>query len=185
MMIQSFTLKAKTYKIIITTGRLAQIKGWKDLIDSFRIAKIEVPNLTLFFVGDGEDKDSILHYASTEIKNNEIILFGRKNHKEISKLLNAADLFIMTSYVEGWPTSMVEALACGKNIVSSNIGGSYDMIINEENGVIVEQRSPKKFSEAILKALKLPNPNKHSLKIARKYSSSTLNKDFKTVLNGF
>ena len=171
-------------KIIITTGRLAEIKGWKDLIDSFRIARLKEPKLVLFFIGEGEDRERIESYASDEIQKRVIILLGRKSHSEISKYLNASDLFVMTSYVEGWPTSMVEALACGKNIVTSNIGGANDMVKEGKNGFIIKDRSPYNFSNAILKALDLPNPNSLSLDLSSKYSSCNLDSDFKKIING-
>ena len=90
----------------------------------------------------------------------------------------------MTSYVEGWPTSMVEALACGKNIVTSNIGGANDMVKEGKNGFIIKDRSPDNFSSAILKALDLPNPNFLSLDLSGKYSSFNLDSDFKKIING-
>ena len=170
-------------KIIVTTGRLSYIKGWKDIIDSYRIAKIREPNLKLIFVGDGEDKIKIQNYAPKEIGLEEIILTGRKSHKEICNILNASDLFIMMSLVEGWPTSMVEALACGKNIVSTNIGGSSEMIINNVNGIIVKDRDCKNFANAIIKALNFINPNPKSLEKAKKYKSSNLQSEFNRLLN--
>ncbi|MCK0178776.1 glycosyltransferase family 4 protein [Flavobacteriaceae bacterium S0862] len=169
-------------KIIVTTGRLSYIKGWKDMIDSFRIAKTQESTLKLIFVGDGEDKNKIINYAAEEISKKEIILFGRRSQEEICTILNAADLFIMFSFVEGWPTSMVEALACGKNIVSSKIGGSMEMISNKENGIIVHERDCNKFAEAIIEVLNYDNPNPKSLEIAKKYSAYNLDYDLKKLL---
>lgn len=169
-------------KIIVTTGRLSYIKGWKDLIDSFRIAKSLNKKLRLIFVGDGEDKKKIINYAPKEISENEIVLLGRKTHEQIASILNEADLFVMLSFSEGWPTSMVEALACGKNIVSTRIGGATEMISQRINGIIVNERNSLKFSEAIIEALNYNNPNPRSLEIAKKFSASTLDIDFKNLL---
>lgn len=172
-------------KLIITTGRLSYIKGWRDLIDAFRILIMENNNVILIFVGEGEDKQEMLNYAHKEIKSNQIILMGRKNHAEICLLLNAADLFVMTSFVEGWPTSMVEAIACGKNVVSTNIGGATEMIKNYQNGIIVKERSSENIAIAIKKALNFENPNPISIKISKKYASINLNDDFKKIINDF
>ena len=87
----------------------------------------------------------------------------------------------MTSIIEGWPTSMVEALACGKNIVSSNISGAYDMIIPNINGLIVKERSAVNFSKAINTVLEYTNPSEKSIELSKKYATSFLNSEFKKI----
>jgi len=173
---------SKQAHIIITTGRLTYIKGWKVLIDSYRIVKSQLSDAILIFVGDGEDRNEIEKYCSQEIKDNEIILMGRKSHLEIASLLNASDVFVMTSLVEGWPTSMVEALACGKNIVSSNISGAKEMIVPNGNGKIITERKAINFANAILEVLNFPNPNPVSVELSKSYSASNLNEDFKKLI---
>ena len=170
-------------KIIISVGRLSYIKGWEDMIKSFReLIKIN-SNAQLLIIGDGEDKQAILEYAKKEIDDESIVLLGRKSPAQISDFLNASDLFIMFSLVEGWPTAMVEALACGKPIVTSLVSGAKEMVIEGENGYIVRDRSISDFAIKISSALELPNPNKKSLEIAKKYSSSNLNSDFYKILD--
>ena len=88
-------------------------------------------------------------------------------HRKLShvgqvSILNAADLFVMGSLVEGWPTAMVEAIACGKNIVSTDVSGVREMIEDKGNGYIVSVRNAKLFADKISQGLNLPDPNKIS-----------------------
>lgn len=165
-------------KLIVTTGRLSYIKGWRELIESFRIVQKNIPNAKLVFIGDGEDKSNIIEYAKKEIAEKSIELVGRKTSSEICDYLNAADVFAMFSLLEGWPTSMVEAIACGKNVISTNVSGAKDMVRDGENGYILNNRDVNKFAEAIIKSLMMPNPNLTSLNISLKFSSQSLQKDF-------
>ncbi len=164
--------------LLVTTGRLSYIKGWKDLIESFRIFHKKFPLSKLVFLGDGEDREKIVNYVQNEIDGGTIEIAGRKSPDEISAYLNAADLFVMFSLLEGWPTAIVEAIACGKNIVTSKVSGVSDMINDGENGYIISNRNPAEFAIAIEKALKLPNPNYTSIRISDKFSSRNLNSDF-------
>jgi len=88
----------------------------------------------------------------------------------------------MGSHIEGWPTSMVEALACGKNIISTNVSGAKDMIYEKKNGFIVFERDPILYAKAMENGLELNNPNTFSLQKAKQYASSNLNFDFNNFL---
>ncbi|MBN1185171.1 MAG: glycosyltransferase family 4 protein [Bacteroidales bacterium] len=165
-------------KIFISTGRLSYIKGWRLMIDSFRMVTREIPNSLFIFLGEGEDKEIIEKYCREEILGRRIILCGRKTPEEVASYLNASDVFVMGSLEEGWPTSMVEALACGKVIVSTEVSGARDMIEENINGYIALKRNPEELSRLLIKALGLPNPNPASVQKSKKYSIETLREDF-------
>lgn len=169
-------------KLIVTVGRLAEIKGWRDLIDSFRLLTQIEPNSILIFIGDGEERSKIEEYAQPEIEDGKIVLTGKKTPMEICDFLNAADVFCMFSLLEGWPTAMVEALACGKNIVTTNVSGAKDMVHHGKNGFIIENRDIYSFSQSIIQSMELPNPNMKSIRISEKYSVKNLNNDFFELL---
>jgi len=164
--------------LLVTTGRLSHIKGWRDLIESFRLFQQTRPNSKLVFIGDGEDKDKILDYGRAEIENGSIELVGRKPPNEVAIFLNAANIFVMFSRMEGWPTAMVEAIACGKNVVTSKVSGTTDMINSGENGYEIINRNINDFANAIEESLSFPYSNPVSISISNKFSSQTLYKDF-------
>ncbi|MGE0090590.1 MAG: glycosyltransferase [Bacteroidales bacterium] len=164
--------------VFVTTGRLSYIKGWSLAIDTFRIVKTKIPKSKLIFIGDGEDKIEIESYGKDEIEKNEIILKGRLSQEEIAYYLNASDVFVMSSIIEGWPTAMVEALACGKPIVSTNVSGASEMIFDNQNGYILKNRNKFDFAELWIKALQLNDPNELSLQLSKRFTMTTLESDF-------
>jgi len=175
---------SEEYAIFAVVGRIAEVKGWKLIIDSYReYIRITDPKKqsVLIIIGDGEDKEKLKQYANDLILQKKMILTGRVSPEKINDYLNASDLYIMGSFFEGWPTSIVEALATGKVIITTAVSGASEMIENGSNGYIVETRDFKLFADKMKKALILNNPNQKSINIAKKYSIDTLNSDFKKV----
>lgn len=72
---------------------------------------------------------------------------------------------------------MLEMLACGKAIVSTDVSGANDMIISGHNGFVVKKRNPALFADAIIRAFELKNAEQISLKIAYQYSTKRLAAD--------
>jgi glycosyltransferase involved in cell wall biosynthesis len=147
--------------VILTTGRLAPLKGWKFMIDSFKLFMNKVSDTLLYFIGEGEDNDLILKYISDNSLTNHIILAGKKSQAEVALFLNAADLYIMASYKEGWSTSLMEAIACGVPACVTDFSSASEIIIEGENGFIVREHREDLFIEAMMKSVKLPRPVKN------------------------
>jgi glycosyltransferase involved in cell wall biosynthesis len=145
--------------VIMTTGRLTLLKGWKFMIDSFSLFEKKNPNSIFYFVGAGEDYQKIKDYISLKCLDQKIILAGQKSASEISVFLNASDLFIMGSYKEGWPTSLIEAVGCGIPVCVTKFSAAKEIITEGINGYIDETRDITKFTDLMLKALKLEIEN--------------------------
>lgn len=141
--------------MIITTGRLNEGKGWKYMIDSFAMMKEEHFNAKLYFLGKGEDEDRIRRYLIEKGLENSVLLAGVHPLSIVAKYLNAADLFIMGSYREGWSTSLVEAVACANPCVVTEFSSAHDMVKDGENGFVQIGRDEKEFFYLMEKALAL------------------------------
>jgi glycosyltransferase involved in cell wall biosynthesis len=72
---------------------------------------------------------------------------------------------------------MLEALACGKPIVSTDVSGARDMIVEGANGFVVDGCDPKRFAETMVRALSLREHEQTSLRIAERYAPTKLAKD--------
>ena len=141
--------------IISTIGRLTWLKGWKFIIDAFRLFNSNVPDSILFFIGEGEDLEKINEYIEMNGMNQSVFLAGKKLSSEISFYLNASDLFIMASYMEGWPTSLVEAVACGIPCCVTDFGAATEIIHEGVNGFVEKERNLENFVTLMHKASKL------------------------------
>lgn len=165
----------KASTIVITTGRLANFKGWKFMIDCFRIFEKELPDCRFYLIGDGEDYKEIVTYISLLNLKDKIVLEGKKRSDEIALFLNASDLYIMGSYKEGWSTSLMEAIACGVPACVTNFSSASDIIINGENGFVVNDHNEALFVHNMKNALAISRPVKRDHVI--RYASSGLKGD--------
>jgi glycosyltransferase involved in cell wall biosynthesis len=160
--------------ILVTCGRINVVKGWDLTLEAFKILKNTKKNVQLYFVGDGEDRKKLEDEINLNNLSASVHITGYQSPKNVLKWLNSADLVLVGSHKEGWSISMLESLACGKPIVSTDVSGAKEMISEGENGYIVNSRDAKVFSDAISKGLELKNVQEKSLKIASKYALFSL-----------
>jgi len=161
--------------IVLTTGRLNSYKGWRFMIDSFRVLMQEIPNALFVFVGDGEDRFKIQSYIESHSLSNKIILVGRKTHEELAVFLNSSNVYISGSYVEGWSTSLVEAIACGIPVVCTNFSSAKELVENHKNGYVIDSHDVIAFVKAILNSQKLSkNELLNRTHYINKYSTDNL-----------
>jgi glycosyltransferase involved in cell wall biosynthesis len=160
--------------IIVTCGRLSWIKGWDLILDAIVFLKKKGKDFQVIFVGDGEDRSKLVQKAKELGIEKNVLITGFIPNPEVTSYLNAADLCVVASYKEGWSLAMLEMLACGKAIVSTDVSGANDMILSGHNGFVVKERNPKIFADAISKALDLENAAEVSFKVAGLYSTKTI-----------
>jgi glycosyltransferase involved in cell wall biosynthesis len=145
-------------KVVCFIGRLVKEKGILDLLEAFKYLIDDYSDLYLMIVGDAslserdiETKQKIEHYLSNDKYKDRIILTGSRN--DIPELLKISDIFILPSYREGMPRSIIEAMAMGKPVIATNIRGCREEVVDGETGFLVNVNSPKEIYEAIGKLL--------------------------------
>ncbi len=167
---------SKRKKILVTTGRIHWAKGWKFLIDAFYLFLQREPNSLFIFVGDGEDRIFLEKEITKKNIQDKVIITGFKEQDLVAKYIQCADVFVMGSLKEGWSTSLIEALACAKPIVSTQVSSADTIIRNNKNGFIVKQNDIMGFVTGIEKALLLKNVLEYSVNEIEKYSLKNLSK---------
>jgi len=138
---------------ILTISRLVQRKGILDFIEAARISSISNPDLHFTIIGKGPMKNSIVEKIRKYKMESSIELMGEVPHSAIGNYLSSAALFVIPSYYEGLPLTLLEALAHGKPVVATNIDGISEVIKNGENGILVNKESPKELAKAMLRVL--------------------------------
>lgn len=140
----------QTYKFI-TVARLSPEKGIERLIHALGLLSID---FTFYIIGDGERR-SFLQNLVNELQLQEKIIF---KGEAVAPFLGMedADLFLMGSYYEGFPNTLIEAGAYGIPAVAFNApGGISEIITNGENGLLVEDNNLIDFAAAINRAVKI------------------------------
>lgn len=163
--------------VIVCCGRISEVKGWQLVFDAYREFHKQHINSLLIFVGDGEDKEELLQKISHHKLLDNIMITGFQSPENVANYLNSCNLVVVGSIREGWSVGMLEALACGKTIVSTSVSGASTLIKQGENGFIVDNRDPKEFAYKMSETLTLDHPDKISLSIAKEYPISTLKRD--------
>lgn len=119
---------------IINIGRLNSQKNHLCLLDAFAIFIKKFPNAELTLVGDGEERETIEKYALELGISDKVVLTGVQN--KVHGYLHDADMFVLSSKFEGFPMVIVEAMGTGLPIVSTNVGGISDALVNEKNALL-------------------------------------------------
>lgn len=144
--------------VVVTTGRLSWLKGWKFMIDSFDLYEKSKPGSRFYFIGVGEDLLKIQEYIASHNLENKIIMAGIQDAYNVALYLNAADLFVMGSYKEGWSTSLIEAIACGIPACVTNFSSAKDIVQEGKNGYVIEEHNEELFAQGMLRAVEIPVP---------------------------
>lgn len=137
-------------------GRFDHQKNHQFIIDVFYEYKKNVPSAVLILVGDGDLKNEILEKTNKMNIDDSVIFTGVRS--DIPELLNAFDLFIMPSFYEGLPVSVIEAQASGlKCLLSDTITKEVDITGNVE--FMSLEKSPKEWAEKIVSMLPYERKN--------------------------
>lgn len=140
--------------IILSVGNLVELKGFHYLINAIsEIKKGELNNIFLVIVGEGRFKFELEKQIVKLGLDLTVRLESFKPHEELPKWYSAADLFCLASEREGWPNVILEALACGRPIVATNVGGIPEIIRSQDYGILVKDQDPMELAEAIKRAL--------------------------------
>jgi len=161
-------------KILLFIGNLVTVKGVDVLIEAFKIFRNEGDNVQLIVIGDGPERRALERQVRDFSVNRMVYFLGRKDPTEIPLYINAADILVIPSRDEGRPVVIFEALACGRPVVASRVGGIPETIINDKLGILVEKENPAALADGIIKALTCSWDTKYLSNYAKKYSQEQL-----------
>ncbi len=116
----------------ISVGNMYPVKNLSLVLDIAKDAK----DVNFIIIGSGLEMEYLRKRIESESLNN-VELLGRKSKNEVAEWMRKADLFLLTSLAEGTPTVILEAMASGLPVVTSNVGGIQEIIANRRNGFVV------------------------------------------------
>lgn len=109
---------------IIFAGKIAEKKGVKSLIRSLEYLNVEAEKLEIYLAGGaGNEVEYQDIYKMAAKSKYKIQFLGRLNQEELAKYYNLCDIFVLPSFFEGIPLTVIEALACGNRVVITSIPG--------------------------------------------------------------
>lgn len=142
-------LTAKKQKIIVTAGRLAVEKRHDLLIIGFSAFWKTHPEYSLVIYGEGNERKKLESLIENLNLCNVVSLPGKT--KDLWNKIKIAEIFIMTSKVEGMSNSMIEAMSLGIPTISTKVSGAIDLISNNENGILLDSNNEMEICQALCK----------------------------------
>jgi sugar transferase (PEP-CTERM/EpsH1 system associated) len=119
-----------------TVGRLVPVKDYRTLINAFRTLSTECPNARLILVGDGPDLADLRTLAGDLVDSRKVIFVG--NRDDVPSLMNAMDVFCLTSLREGLSNTLLEAHACGLPVLATRTGGNGEVVASGKTGYLCD-----------------------------------------------
>lgn len=141
--------------VIMTVGHSVAVKGWDVLLEAFRLIVADVPAARLLFVGSTSSPDEQPVYAKLVVAIERDGLGGRVRFigytADPASTLMAADIYVASSFSEGYGMALVEALDAKLPCVTTRVGIAEDFLRDGENGFLVPPNDPAALADAIRK----------------------------------
>ncbi len=138
---------------ILFLGRLEQEKGVFDLVNALATIAPHAPGLRLLLCGVGSAEEPLKRLAAHRGISSQVEFPGWVDGEAKARLLRRAGVFVLPSYAEGMPMSVLEAMAAGTPVVASRVGAVADMLDDGSCGFVVEPGNIEQLGEAIVAAL--------------------------------
>jgi glycosyltransferase involved in cell wall biosynthesis len=134
-------------KTIISAGRLVPWKGFKVLIEILNF----LPGWKLFIAGSGPDREELVRFAEKEGVSDRVVFLGQIERRELMERIQDCEVFVLNTSFESFSFQVVEALASGTPVISTNIGNLTEIIDTGVNGILVTPDDKQSLIGNILK----------------------------------
>jgi sugar transferase (PEP-CTERM/EpsH1 system associated) len=132
---------------IISVGRLAPEKDYGLLLAALARLQVKTAQAKLVLVGEGPQRSALKAQAEEKGLAERVLFLGRRS--EVPGLLNAADVFALSSLSEGIPMALLEAMACALPVAALAVGGVPEVVEDGLHGILVQGRRPEDLAAAI------------------------------------
>jgi glycosyltransferase involved in cell wall biosynthesis len=135
--------------LVVAVGRLIEVKGFRYLIEAVR----RLEGIHLAVIGDGPLRGELEELARSI--RDRVTFTGNLDRFAVSEAVAAADIVAVPSIIsskgfrDGLPTTLLEAMAAGRPIVASAIGGIPEVLAHETNGLLVPEKNPRALADAV------------------------------------
>jgi len=162
-------------KVLLMVCNLEKHKGVDITIKALSMLNKEYSSIKLVIAGGGSEEKRLKELVSKLQLKRQVSFLGIRNRQELLELYNAADVFVLASSSEGLPFSLLEAMACGRVCVATEVGDIPRVVTPGKNGFLVPSGNPIMLAKVIYSALFLPKESVHLIE----------HKARETIENGF
>ena len=137
--------------IIGSAGRMVPVKGYSVFLDMAKIILAKIPGTMFLLVGDGPLMEELKIKARRMGIGDQVLFLGFRN--DIIDIINCLDIFVISSYHEGIPMALLEAMALKKAVVATAVGGINEIIENDISGLLVAPGGARSLADSCIKVL--------------------------------
>ena len=185
---------AKDTVILLFVGRLVKKKGVTDLLNAYALfSESQRKSTELWIIGDGSERKALEQLCQSLGLDNQVTFWGKLANQQLPDYYAATDIFIAPSIrdssgdTEGQGVTLVEAMASGTAIISTDTGGISEVIEHNHTGILVAPQSPLALKSAIIQLLEdnklreqMAEQGKHA---AQNYAWSQVGRSFQALYN--
>jgi glycosyltransferase involved in cell wall biosynthesis len=140
----------KASRVVGFAGELREKKGLQTLLSAYAQVNQKAPT-TLLIVGDirsGEDRQFFGEFQLSH-STAQIVVTGFVSPQDLPSYYSLIDIFVQPSLRDGLPNALLEAMACGKAVIGTPVGGIPDVVVDCENGRLVSVNNVNELADAI------------------------------------
>lgn len=154
--------EANKYLTICTVARLNWIKNITIAIEAVEIIIKKYPNLKYEIIGGGtqKEKERYLYLVEQLGLSNNVFFQSKMSHKSTLAKIYKSDIYLQTSFNEGFCNAVLEAQALGKLVIASEVGGLKENIVHNKTGWLVAPHNAESFASKITEIYELPVSSK-------------------------
>ncbi len=154
--------------LLLSVGHLVPDKGHHLVIE----ALADLPQMNLAIVGEGPMRGELQSRAESLGVGERIVWVGNVEQQKLVKFYGAADITVLASRAEGMPNVLLESIACGTPVISSDVGGAGEVVTSEDAGILLRERSAGAIAEAVRALMQSPRDASRVRKHGEQFSWS-------------
>lgn len=139
-------------KTVLFLARIEKSKGIFIVLEAFKKIQNKMPDANLIIAGSGSALEEAKEYVRME-KFRNVKFLGYVSGEELKEAYKSSDIYLLPTYAEGMPTSVLEAMALGLPIISRPVGGMVDFFENGKMGYLLDSYHPDDFAEKSVEIL--------------------------------
>jgi len=137
--------------VVGTVGNFTPQKGHEHLLEAAAIVRRSVPDVRFVLVGQGPHEPVVRRHAERLGLNGSAVFAGFR--EDAPRVAGAFDVFTLSSLQEGLSIAMLEAMAMGRPVVVTDVGGAREVVRDEREGILVPPGDPARLAESLLALL--------------------------------
>ncbi len=175
--------KKKNIIKLLAIGRLIPRKGFQYIIEALpEVINKSNKNFELQIIGSGPYQEDLHRLVKRNQIENKVKFLGLVEYDNLIKYYRNADILINSSYGEGMPLVVLEAMATGLPIIATRVPGNEELVKNNYNGFIVRPKDSKELAHALIKMLNndtlRERMSRNSLKIIKNYNWEKITEEY-------